>query len=205
MGEWMYISTYSRPRLRLEVSGQLHTPATYSRGKSPRWSLGMRVGGPQNRVADVKRRKILHILDSYPSAVLRVVSPHTDYAIPDSLNSVKIRYLFYLTQLFPAAYVIGVEREFWSTVWQYLENWGQLRTLQSYKWSAWLESWKLDLSDSNCKADIQTSDHCVLRLQDGEEGFQIWNVTADILTDTDNRQELALRLVGCARALRNLQ
>jgi hypothetical protein len=33
----------------MEVSGQLHAPALYPKGKSPRYPLGRRLGGPQSR------------------------------------------------------------------------------------------------------------------------------------------------------------
>jgi hypothetical protein len=33
----------------MEVSGQLHDPATLPQGKNPRYPLGRRLGGPQSR------------------------------------------------------------------------------------------------------------------------------------------------------------
>jgi hypothetical protein len=49
MGEWMYRSTFSWPRQKLEVSGQLHAPAALPPGKSPRYQFYRRLGGPQSR------------------------------------------------------------------------------------------------------------------------------------------------------------
>jgi hypothetical protein len=48
MGEWIYRPTFSWPPQYLEVSGQLHVPALYPRGKSPQYPVGRRLGGPQS-------------------------------------------------------------------------------------------------------------------------------------------------------------
>jgi hypothetical protein len=42
----MYRSIYSWPRHYLEVSGQLHAPATLPPGKGTQYALDRRLGGP---------------------------------------------------------------------------------------------------------------------------------------------------------------
>jgi hypothetical protein len=63
------------------VSGQFHTPAHLSPGKSPRYPLDRRLGVPQNRFG---RRGIEKILDSNsdPSVVQPVTSRYINNAIP---------------------------------------------------------------------------------------------------------------------------
>jgi hypothetical protein len=48
MGEWMYSSTHW-PRHQMEMSGQLHAPATLPPGKESLIPSGQRLGGPQSR------------------------------------------------------------------------------------------------------------------------------------------------------------
>jgi hypothetical protein len=59
MGKWMYRSTFYWLRHYLEVSGQLHAPAAYSRGKRPLYPLTRRLGGPQSRPGRRGEEKIL--------------------------------------------------------------------------------------------------------------------------------------------------
>jgi hypothetical protein len=58
----MYRATFSCPRHLLEVSGQLgqlHVPAALSPGKSPRYPLDKKLGGPQSRSGRCREVKIL--------------------------------------------------------------------------------------------------------------------------------------------------
>jgi hypothetical protein len=57
----MYRSTFSWPRHWLEVSGQFHASAALPLGKSPRYPLDRRLGGPQSRSG---RRGVVTILAS---------------------------------------------------------------------------------------------------------------------------------------------
>jgi hypothetical protein len=59
MGEWMYRSMFSWPQHYLEVRGQLHVPAALPRGKSPRYPLDRRLGGPQSQSRRRGKEKIL--------------------------------------------------------------------------------------------------------------------------------------------------
>jgi hypothetical protein len=47
IGEWRYISTHSWPRHEMEVSGQLHPRSLYRQGRSSRYPLDWRLGGPR--------------------------------------------------------------------------------------------------------------------------------------------------------------
>jgi hypothetical protein len=44
------------------MNGQLHALAALSLGKSPQYPLERRLGGPQNRLDDVEKRKFLTVL-----------------------------------------------------------------------------------------------------------------------------------------------
>jgi hypothetical protein len=48
LGKWRYGSTHSWSRHQMEVSGQLHDTAALFQGKSPRYPLDRRLGGPQS-------------------------------------------------------------------------------------------------------------------------------------------------------------
>jgi hypothetical protein len=66
------------------VSGQLHAPAAYHQGKSPWYPLDRRLGGPQNRLDAVLKRKIpSHRRESNPRTpiVQPVAQRYTDWAI----------------------------------------------------------------------------------------------------------------------------
>jgi hypothetical protein len=56
----------------------------YPRGKSLRYPLDRRLGGPQSRSGRLREEKIRHCRDSNsdPSVIQPVVSRYTDYAIP---------------------------------------------------------------------------------------------------------------------------
>jgi hypothetical protein len=84
MGEWMYRSTFSWPRHQLEVSGQLHAPATLSLGKKLQVPIRQDAGWAPD-VDGVVKRKSWPYRDSNsdPSFVKPVASPYTDYAIRD--------------------------------------------------------------------------------------------------------------------------
>jgi hypothetical protein len=43
----------------MEVSGQLHAPVALLQGKSPRYALDRRLGGPQSRPGHYREEKIL--------------------------------------------------------------------------------------------------------------------------------------------------
>jgi hypothetical protein len=47
MGEWMYRSTFSWPRHKLEFRGQLHALAALPRGKEPLYPLNRKLSGPE--------------------------------------------------------------------------------------------------------------------------------------------------------------
>jgi hypothetical protein len=71
MGEWMHRSTFYWSRHYLEVSAQLHAPATLPPGErapGTHWIGGW--VGPRTRMDDVERRKILFL----PGQVLRRLS-----------------------------------------------------------------------------------------------------------------------------------
>jgi hypothetical protein len=48
-GVWRYSSTHSRPRHQMEVSCQLHAPSSLPPGKTPKYPLDRKLGGPQSR------------------------------------------------------------------------------------------------------------------------------------------------------------
>jgi hypothetical protein len=89
MGEWMYRLTFSWPRHELEVSDQLHSPASLppaERAPDVRW-----IGGwvdPRAGLDDVEKRKFLTLpgLEFRLLAVQPVDSCYTDYAIPAPNN-----------------------------------------------------------------------------------------------------------------------
>jgi hypothetical protein len=58
MGEWMYRSTYSRPRQYLEVSVQLHSQVASPVEKETPVPIGQ---GLRAGLGDVERTKILHL------------------------------------------------------------------------------------------------------------------------------------------------
>jgi hypothetical protein len=67
------------------VSVQLHAPAALPRGKSYRYPLDRRLGGPQSRSGRCGEEKILHPTGTRiptPLVVQPVASRYTDYAIP---------------------------------------------------------------------------------------------------------------------------
>jgi hypothetical protein len=67
----------------------LTTLPLHPRGKSPRYPLDMRLGGPQNRYGPRKEEKILDTTGTRtltPSAVQPVASRYTDYVIPTHLQ-----------------------------------------------------------------------------------------------------------------------
>jgi hypothetical protein len=85
MGEWMYKSTYSRPQYLLEVSGQLHSPAALPPGKSPRYPLDRRLGGPQSRFGQFRSENSWPYRDSNcDPSVQPVASRYIDHAIAAS-------------------------------------------------------------------------------------------------------------------------
>jgi hypothetical protein len=55
----MYGSMFSRPRHWLELSGQLHAPATFPPGKKPPVPFGIRLGGTKNWSGRYEEMKIL--------------------------------------------------------------------------------------------------------------------------------------------------
>jgi hypothetical protein len=87
MGEWMYRSTFYRPRHYLEVSGHLQVPAVSSPGErapGTHW-----IGGwvdPRAGLDDLERENSWTYRDSSSdsSVVQSVVSLYTDWAIPAS-------------------------------------------------------------------------------------------------------------------------
>jgi hypothetical protein len=67
------------------MSGQLHAPAALLRGKNPRYPLGRRLGGPQNRSGRRGEEKNLALTGTRnfdPSAVQPLASRYTDCVIP---------------------------------------------------------------------------------------------------------------------------
>jgi hypothetical protein len=56
----------------MEMSGQLHSSAVYSLGKSPRYPLERRLGGPQSSLDAVEKRKILPLPGIEPLSSLSV-------------------------------------------------------------------------------------------------------------------------------------
>jgi hypothetical protein len=53
------MNRYGGPLDEMEVSGQLHTPAHFPPGKSPRYPLDRRLGGPQSRPGRLEEEQIL--------------------------------------------------------------------------------------------------------------------------------------------------
>jgi hypothetical protein len=71
MGEWIYRSTFSWPRRKLEVSSQLHGPR-------PLYPLDRRLGEPQNRSGRNGEEKILYLdSNSDPLVIQPIVSRYT--------------------------------------------------------------------------------------------------------------------------------
>jgi hypothetical protein len=66
----------------MEVSGQFHAPALYSRGKSPWYPLVRSLGGPQSKSGRRGEDKIVHPTGTQLRPLSRPVSSYTDYAIP---------------------------------------------------------------------------------------------------------------------------
>jgi hypothetical protein len=79
MGEWMYRSTFSWPRHKLEVSGELRAPAALPPGKEPPLEGWV---GPRAGLDDLENFLSYRDSKSHPSVVQAVVSRYTDYAIP---------------------------------------------------------------------------------------------------------------------------
>jgi hypothetical protein len=82
-GQWMYRSTFSWPRTSWKWVVRLTPQPLYPRGKSPRYPLDRRLGGPQSR----SRRRGENCWpyrdsNSDPSVVQPVTSRYTDYTIP---------------------------------------------------------------------------------------------------------------------------
>jgi hypothetical protein len=86
MEEWMYRSTFSWPRCKLDVSGQFHVPVALAPGKEilvPTW---WEAGRTQEQVRTIPRSEnswLYRDWNSDPSFVQLVVSRYTDYAITD--------------------------------------------------------------------------------------------------------------------------
>jgi hypothetical protein len=58
MGEWVYRSTFSWPRHKLEVTGQLHASSAFLKGKEPPVPIGWEVGWtPRASLDDLEKRK----------------------------------------------------------------------------------------------------------------------------------------------------
>jgi hypothetical protein len=148
MGEWMYRSTFSWPRHYLEMSSQLHAPAALPPGKSSRYPLYRRLGGPPEPVWTTWRsNNSLPYRDSNHnlSVVQPVASRYTDCAIPAHVSQVaepaKTRYVQLRVRLY--TYLLTyrdfclrlsdvVKRFICKLVWLYLLKWeivyvGQLR------------------------------------------------------------------------------
>jgi hypothetical protein len=72
----IYTISFSGPRHLLKVSGQLHSPAALSKGKSARFLLNRSLGGPRNRF---ERNGEMKILDTNldPNSDSSVVQPET--------------------------------------------------------------------------------------------------------------------------------
>jgi hypothetical protein len=59
MWEWMYRSTFHRPRHYLDLSGQLYAMVALSPEKKKRYPLDRRLGGPQSRPGRYEEVKVL--------------------------------------------------------------------------------------------------------------------------------------------------
>jgi hypothetical protein len=84
-GEWMYRSTFSWPRQKLEVSGQLHAPAALTPGKEPPVPIEQEVRWTSEPVWTIWRSENSwshRDSNSDSSVVQPVVSRYTDYVIP---------------------------------------------------------------------------------------------------------------------------
>jgi hypothetical protein len=90
MREWMYRSTFSWPRHKLEVSGQLHAPAALPPGKSPGTHFICGWVDPGAGLDDMEKCKFFTLpgLELPPLLVVQpVASSYTDWAMPDPFIS----------------------------------------------------------------------------------------------------------------------
>jgi hypothetical protein len=93
----MYRSTFSWPRHKLEVSGQLHAPAALPPGKSPWYPFYRRLGGPQSRSARNGEVKIFYPTGTPPPLVVQpIASRYTNWAILVLLNILLARLPLYV-------------------------------------------------------------------------------------------------------------
>jgi hypothetical protein len=85
MGEWMYRSTFSRPRQLVEAEWSVSRPGRFTPGErepGTHWIGGW--VGPRAGLEDVEKTKFLILpgLELRSSVVQPVASCYTDYAIP---------------------------------------------------------------------------------------------------------------------------
>jgi hypothetical protein len=73
----------------MEISGEHHVPATLLPGKSLRYPLDMRLGGPQSRSGRYGgEKKSLAPTGNRTPAVQSVARRYSDWAIPAPINEI---------------------------------------------------------------------------------------------------------------------
>jgi hypothetical protein len=88
----MYRSTFSRPRHKLEVNGQLHVAVALTQGKEPPYKLVRGLGGPRTGLDDVEKKNCCPYRDSNsdPSVVQSVASLYIDCDIQALVYSIGV-------------------------------------------------------------------------------------------------------------------
>jgi hypothetical protein len=101
MGEWIYRSTFSWPRHKLEVSGQLHAPVALPPGeKAPiiHWIRGLM--SPWTCLDDMEKNSWTYRYSKSDPLVLQPVSSrYTDCVIPER-NGIAVTLLIYIREVF---------------------------------------------------------------------------------------------------------